>query len=148
VDNLEESVSRFDAIGAAYEGARTRLLLASAFGQAEHETAVADARVALARLDAIGARREADAAVALLRRLGVRAHRARPVEAADLTRREQEVLELLADGLSNREIGERLFITRRTVEHHVASILGKTGLTRRGEVAAYRHRLELETAQK
>ena len=148
VGHLEESVSRFDGSGAAYEGARTRLLLASAIGEAERESAVADARVALARLDLIGARREADAAVALLRRLGVRARRARAPAAADLTRREAEVLELLADGLTNREIGERLFITRRTVEHHVASILGKTGLARRAEVAAFRHRLELETAQK
>ncbi len=46
----------------------------------------------------------------------------------DLTPREREVLELMAEGRSNQAIGERLFITQRAVEKHVTSIFGKLRL--------------------
>jgi DNA-binding NarL/FixJ family response regulator len=63
--------------------------------------------------------------------------RAWPRRHGALTKRETEVLSLVAAGCSNAEIGERLYISRRTAEHHVASILSKLGLRRRAEAAAY-----------
>jgi DNA-binding NarL/FixJ family response regulator len=58
-----------------------------------------------------------------------------------LTRRESEVLALLAEGLTNAEIGQRLSITAKTADHHVAAILSKLGAHTRGEAVmiARRH---------
>jgi DNA-binding NarL/FixJ family response regulator len=57
-----------------------------------------------------------------------------------LTDREEEVFELLAAGLTNRQIAERLFLSVKTVEHHVSRVLGKLGLKTRAEAAAARVR--------
>ena len=53
-----------------------------------------------------------------------------------LTRREREVAILAAAGLPAREIGERLYVSRRTVESHLARIYGKLGISSRSELAA------------
>jgi DNA-binding NarL/FixJ family response regulator len=55
----------------------------------------------------------------------------------DLTEREVEVLRLIAQGRSNREIAEKLFITANTVANHVKNILSKTQSANRTEAAAY-----------
>ena len=54
---------------------------------------------------------------------------------AQLTARELEVLALVADGLRNRDIAERLFLSPKTVDHHVSAILRKLGARTRGEAA-------------
>ncbi len=67
-------------------------------------------------------------------------------DAADrigLTKREREVLSLLADGRSNRQIGDELFMAESTAGVHVSRILGKLGVTRRSEAAVVAHRLGL-----
>ena len=60
-----------------------------------------------------------------------------------LTPREREVLALVADGLADREIGARLFISHRTVERHVSSLLAKLDASGRSELTALAHRLDL-----
>ncbi len=57
--------------------------------------------------------------------------------ASDLTDREQEVLSLIADGLNNREIAEKIFISEKTVKTHVSSILSKLHLADRTQAAIY-----------
>jgi DNA-binding NarL/FixJ family response regulator len=63
-----------------------------------------------------------------------------PLAAYGLTEREREVLELVAQGRSNSQIGTELFITRKTASVHVSNILAKLGVASRGEAAALLHR--------
>jgi two-component system response regulator DevR len=56
---------------------------------------------------------------------------------AALTDQERRVLELIAEGLTNRQIGERLFLAEKTVKKYVSSLLAKLGLQRRAQAVAY-----------
>jgi DNA-binding CsgD family transcriptional regulator len=134
---LEAALAAFIRLDMPFEAARTRLLIATTLADGERATAIAEARVALAAFDELDAGPGADAAAGLLRSLGVKAARSAPKGIGLLTKREREVLELLGEGLSNPKIAERLFITRKTVEHHVGSVLSKLGLGSRSEATAY-----------
>jgi DNA-binding NarL/FixJ family response regulator len=135
VASLERALAVFARLGLPFETARTHLLLARA--APDRETAVHEARAALSAFEQLEARRDADEAAAYLRTLGVRATWRGSRDAGVLSGREREVIALLAEGLTNREIAERLFLTRKTVEHHVRSVLRKLGLRSRAEAAAY-----------
>jgi len=118
------------------ELARARLELARALTERSPEVAVAEARSALLDFERLEAARHADAAAALLRSLGAPV-RTGPKGIGALTRREAEVLRLVGAGLSNPEIADRLYITRKTVESHVGNLLSKLGLRNRAEAAAF-----------
>jgi HD-GYP domain-containing protein (c-di-GMP phosphodiesterase class II) len=93
-------------------------------------TAGPDEAAVQIRAEAKAGRLDAEAVAAVLTAAGHRATR-RQARPAGLTGREIEVLRLLARGLSNREIAERLVISRKTASHHVEHIYAKTGTTNR-----------------
>lgn len=131
--HLERALDAFRELRMPFEEGRTRLELARIESR---ELALLHGRAAVALFERLGARRDADAAAALLRGLGV-SGRGAPRIAGELTAREREVLDLLAEGLSNQEIADRLVISPKTAEHHVGRILGKLGLRSRAEAASY-----------
>jgi DNA-binding CsgD family transcriptional regulator len=141
---LREALDGFTQAQLPLEASLCRLDLANACRQDSPEVAAAEARAALAEFEKLEAARYVDAASAVLRRLGERVAPPRP-KGAVLTRREQDVLDRLGEGLSNPEIAERLFISRKTVEHHVGNILTKLGLRNRAEAVAYAVRQEPAT---
>jgi ATP/maltotriose-dependent transcriptional regulator MalT len=134
--DFQAALELFSGLGLALEAAQTRVALSRALASHARAAAVEEARRALETFERLGAPRDADAAAAALRKLGAAA-RAFPKGYGPLTRRETEVLSLLAEGCSNADIAQRLFISRRTAEHHVARILAKLGLRNRAEAAAY-----------
>jgi ATP/maltotriose-dependent transcriptional regulator MalT len=133
---LAEALDAFERHDLPFEAAGTRLDLARTVAATDTTAAAGHAAGALRDLRRLGAAGEAAAAAALLRELGV-VPGPEPPEPGVLTRREQDVLVLVADGLSNPEIAERLFLSRKTVAHHVSSILTKLALRSRAEAAAY-----------
>jgi DNA-binding CsgD family transcriptional regulator len=90
--------------------------------------------------EAAGARRDHGRALNRLRAAGGRVHRARQATSDDwsgLTASEREVAKLVAAGLNNPEIAERLFISRRTVESHLRRTFTKLGFASRVELAVW-----------
>jgi DNA-binding CsgD family transcriptional regulator len=133
---LREALAGFGRARLPMELGRARLELAQALTSESPEVAMAEARAALEAFERLEAARLADAAAALVRALGGQA-RTGPKGHNVLTKREAEVLELIGHGLSNPEISDRLYISRKTVEHHVGRILSKLSLRSRAEAAAY-----------
>lgn len=118
------------------EAAAARVELARVISVDLPSAAIAELEAAHRTFEELGARRSADRAAALLRELGG-PNKPGPKRRTELTRREDDVLELLALGLSNAEIGARLFISPKTAEHHVGRILSKLGMRSRAEAAAH-----------
>ncbi|MBO2453815.1 AAA family ATPase [Actinomadura barringtoniae] len=101
-------------------------------------------RADLAAFEETGQHRLARTCRDLLRRAGAPTRRSRgthpvptPLRAAGVTGREMEVLTLLAHGLTNRQIAQRLFLSPRTIDTHVANLLTKTGATDRTQLRAH-----------
>jgi DNA-binding CsgD family transcriptional regulator len=149
------TAARWDALGQPYPAACARFrqaeaLLASRAPRTRVEEALWAAHTVAARLGAAPLQRELER-LARRGRLRLQAA-AEPVSQPEqhsaasrlgLTRREAEVLALVAAGRSNRQIGEALFITPKTASIHVSRILAKLGVGGRVEAAAIAHRLGL-----
>jgi DNA-binding NarL/FixJ family response regulator len=138
-DLLEDAIDLYRRSGSPFETARARLELAHVLrGSGREEEAQAEARTAREELDALGSMQEAARAAAFLEKIPTTSlppEEARPVPG--LSPRESEVLCLVAQGLSNPEIAEKLFLSEHTVKRHVANILAKLDLPSRTAAAAY-----------
>ncbi len=101
--------------------------------------AALDAEAAAGALaaDAEGGRFDHDATAAVLAEAGQRTPVRRPPRPAGLSEREAEVLILIAEGCSNAEVAQRLFISRRTAEHHAQHIYTKIGVSTRAAAALF-----------
>lgn len=133
---LEAALDVWSSLELPFEAGATRFALARALATSEPDVAIDHARRALTAFESIGASMDADRVAAFLRALGV-VPRTGTKRAGQLTLREREVLRLLAAGLSNPEIAERLHVSRKTASHHVSNILSKLGLRNRAEAAAH-----------
>jgi DNA-binding NarL/FixJ family response regulator len=134
--HFEKAIHAYASIGMPLLAARARIALARCLVGVAEPAAKDECRAAVAVLEELGARRDLDAAADLRRHLGVGA-RVGPRVTGKLTKREDEVLALIGLGLSNPQIGQRLFISPKTVEHHVGHIFEKLGLATRAAAAAY-----------
>ena len=139
--DVAAAVAGWDVVGAPYQAA---LVLA-------FSPSTADQVEAVRRLEALGALPVSARVRRSLRENGVRsmpgvARASTREHPAGLTTREQEVLELLAEGLTNEEIAGRLVISVKTAGHHVSAVLAKLGVSGRRHAVAEAKRLDLLAA--
>jgi DNA-binding CsgD family transcriptional regulator/tetratricopeptide (TPR) repeat protein len=132
--DVDGAVAGFELVGTPYEAALVLI----------DRGTEASLRDALVRLDRLGARATADLVRRRLRELGATAvpsgaRRATRDHPAGLTPREADVLALLGGGHTNAEIAAQLFLSAKTVDHHVSSILSKLGVSTRGAAVAVAH---------
>jgi DNA-binding CsgD family transcriptional regulator len=130
-----EAIDRLDRIRLQSEIARAHLL----YGEwLRRERRRLDARTQLRTahrmFTAIGMEAFAERAARELRATGETARRRRVDTAGDLTAREEQIARLTAEGLTNPEIGSRLFTSPRTVEYHLHNIFAKLGITSRSQL--------------
>ena len=138
---LEDAVDSFERSGAPLETAQARTALAASLAAlGRDDAAECEAAAALNRLLELGADAEAQRVRKLLAAIGRGGGRSRLPE---LTPRETEVLRLVAEGLTNADIAQRLVISEHTVHRHVTNLLRKLDLPSRAAAAAYAARLGL-----
>ena len=135
------ALAAFGRLAMPLDTGEARLELARALAGEAPDVARDEARTAFAMFQELGASRPMDGAAAVLRDLGA-GTAARPRSYGELTAREQEVLGLLALGMSNAQIAHTLVISEKTAGHHVSRILSKLGVRNRAEAAAYAVRAE------
>jgi DNA-binding CsgD family transcriptional regulator len=142
-DAIEDAAAGLAAAGRVTAAAFAREELACAAAAAgDRDRAAAALDAALAGYQRMGAVPDRDRALARTRALGIRRgsremHRDADFGWESLTAAEARIAALVRDGLTNREIGTRLFVSPRTVQTHVSHILQKTGLRSRVEIARF-----------
>lgn len=137
---FEDAIELFERSGAPYEAARARLELAGAFSTlGRSDAAQREAQSAQATFQRLGAARETARAAALLQLIE---HRPRETvsdtgAAIHLTQRQVEVLHLVAQGRSDREVAAQLVVSEHTVHRHISNILTKLNLPSRAAAVAH-----------
>ena len=125
--SFEEDQSLFDAV------------MAGAAGYVLKQTCGTDLVSAVRTVAAGGSMLDAHATQRVMERLRERVASVDPLSA--LTEQEKRVLELIGEGLTNRQISERMVLSEKTVKNYVSSVLTKLGMQRRSQAAAYVARL-------
>ncbi len=133
-----------ESVPAGYRQAHARLRRAEALlaGGAPHGQVETDLRVALATAERLGARPLARAVLAMAERAGLRLRASsapRPTGPDPLTPRERSVLALVAEGRTNRQVGQALFISEKTVSVHLSRVMAKLGASSRTEAVSVAH---------
>ncbi len=141
-----EAVGRWREAAAAWRALECPFEMARALSEGDE----AAQREALATFESLGARPMLERVRYKLRAAGVRGLPRGPRETtqnhpAGLTSKEVAVLVLLADGLRNKEIAQRLSRSSRTIDHHLAAIFGKLGVATRAEAVSAAFRLGVAT---
>jgi two-component system, NarL family, response regulator DevR len=86
-----------------------------------------------------------EAASRVMRRMREQAQRSDPL--SGLTDQERKILELIGEGMTNRQIGDHLFLAEKTVKNYVSALFAKLGMERRAQAAAYAARVFPETGR-
>ena len=135
LDQLREAAAIYEQISARLDLARTLTDIGAALRRQRQPAAARDPlRRALDLARACGARLLAERAEHELRASGARPRRDRITGRDALTATELRIAQLATDGMSNRQIAETLFVTRKTVESHLEHIFRKLGIHARGEL--------------
>ena len=135
---FEDAIALFARSAAPFELARCRLELGRALATlGEGDAADAEMHEAIQAFERLGARHYVGLAMALRHEHRSAPDRSRTSKAQPLTRREIEVLRLVAQGMSNQKIAERLVVSPFTVKRHVANLLTKLDVNTRAAAAAY-----------
>jgi DNA-binding NarL/FixJ family response regulator len=143
VAELQSVLAGFQQEEMALEAVWTQIDLGRVLLEVDRGSATAALRAAAATASALGATTLQELAEKELRAVGVRTWRRPPAAptGADalrrLSAREREVALLVAKGASNPEIAEHLYLSRKTIEHHVSTALAKLGVRNRTELAAH-----------
>ena len=148
--HFEDALDAYLKVDSPFEQGRARMLLAQALHEAGRtEAAIGHAKAAVGLFTNLGAEREASRALRFQSELisaqkPPLALRSEP-GSGGLTKRQIEVLRLVAEGLSNRLIGQRLFLSEHTVHRHLSNILTKLNASSRAAAIAQAGRLGLLT---
>ena len=136
VEQSTEAAAGLDRAGYSLLAATSREVLGRALAKQDRSAAAETLKEAAEQLDACGAVWRRDRVLASLTELGTRGRRAAAAVQgpSSLTSREREVAALTAQGRTAQEVGERLFIGKRTVETHLANIYAKLGITSKREL--------------
>lgn len=130
---FEEAIDLFERCRSPYEVAECRAALAAVVASDGRRDAALDLAISAASgFDALGAKRSVREVDRLLGELGGR----RSAGTGSLTKRETEVLVLVAEGLSNRELAERLFVSEHTVHRHLSNVYTRLGVSSRAAAVA------------